>query len=1344
MKKNVQIGVLTGMLLVPGAVAHANVIEKVNTNEESIPYNVVAASTAESLLNSFKTVTEEASTETVAVIRRNFDTLSQADKDLLNAENDNLLALIDAKIKYLEQYQNHKKNATSLKLAMDKLTNMNTNLIADTKKAEDDRVALHEKFTESQDDISNAAQNSPKNATDFLSTLKYYSSTGTDDFMEAIVTEANLTNLANKLIVIEPIQEFIKEFIAPLLEAKEATPVNKLDFETDVSKARTAFTALDTQTKALTKIQIVENNVNVENTIKNAETDLLKAVAVEKSIEEMVTKPPTTPSTFRSKMTAIQKSYEALNPFQKKLVENYDEVDDFIVVLAVMDDIDNLAKMMINTDQSREKLVDVGMAYNALGNDLKNLVSNASKLIEMEKAVEKAIVVEKQINDITIVNADTAISAARAAYNDLKTDRKYVKKDDLDLLATWEKSNSSAAVVIKQINDISTAVSTTSVATADRDVTNFITKTNTAIADYSKIPQADQPLVTNRARLTGLTPYKEIAASIMALNSTSPTYANDLTDAKTKLETWDSLATSSNLEAADVTNLVTMKASLETKLNNLVNENKDASDIDARILAVKDAVNLVELAEIRKDYNALSSNGKKLVKNIAQLTALENQYKSALNVVDLIGKLDFGARDFAKKVIAANTAYEKLPANLKEVVNNSSVLKEYLPVAQLMLDIDKISSSAKDFREKVTTAQQTFQTLTSGVPVVDVPTKAKERLLKEYGPKLAAFQVIISAAESMITKIDALSSKTGQAFMDELAVLTAEYKKMDSTTKRSVTNAALLTALEKDYKASLKVFTLIEKLPTNTDKTYTKKVIAAEKAYQKLTQKQKDNVYNYAAKLQPVLKIANLIDRIDKLKVGSKTYQTETAAIRAEYDALTTAEQALVHNYSKLTVAEDNMTSAEQVVALIKEAIPTAEDYIAKLTAARNAYDALDKSQQKLVTNYKDLTTRERSVKPVLTLDASILVLDPSNARTFISKYKSAEKAYEKLTQAERGLLLNSEKLTGELKALYNVMNAINSIKSSSKTFVADTQAARALFNALPADQQAKISNLSVLQDHELNVTGGATVDALIRALNSASPNEFIAKVKEASQAYKALSSANKKAVTLYDELKAQEKYIKPVEAAIDAIEGLSNPRNDLTRQFDKVNAALKKLDSKQQSYVTNIDKYSNLSNVIYVYQLIDKLKPSDKYYLGNLEAAKLAYDRLSGDEKLKVTNYYKLQEAQLDVTDIQKVTMIIASLSRNSSTFIEDVEKAAEAYKELPSSSKRQVQNYDILKQAEKDIKVAKSVIKQIEDIDSSLRTFESKTKSALKAYEKLTEEQKILIANYNLLQNYVFELGL
>ena len=68
--------------------------------------------------------------------------------------------------------------------------------------------------------------------------------------------------------------------------------------------------------------------------------------------------------------------------------------------------------------------------------------------------------------------------------------------------------------------------------------------------------------------------------------------------------------------------------------------------------------------------------------------------------------------------------------------------------------------------------------------------------------------------------------------MDGLATLTTEYKALDSTTKKSITNAKTLTDLEKDYKNTLKVFNLIEKLPANKDRNFASKVVAAEKAYQ--------------------------------------------------------------------------------------------------------------------------------------------------------------------------------------------------------------------------------------------------------------------------------------------------------------------------------------------------------------------------------------------------------------------------------------------------------------------------------------------------------------------------------
>lgn len=219
---------------------------------------------------------------------------------------------------------------------------------------------------------------------------------------------------------------------------------------------------------------------------------------------------------------------------------------------------------------------------------------------------------------------------------------------------------------------------------------------------------------------------------------------------------------------------------------------------------------------------------------------------------------------------------------------------------------------------------------------------------------------------------------------------------------------------------------------------------------------------------------------------------------------------------------------------------------------------------------------------------------------------------------------------------------------------------------------------------------------------------------------------------------------MKPAEQAIELIEGLSNPRNKLNTQVEKVNRILQKLNAEQTSFITNIGDYMDLSEVVKVYQLIEKLKPSDKYYLGNLQAAKAAYNKLSATEKHRVTNYAKLQEAEIGIAEIQKVYNLIAALSPDSSTYEKDIVEAEAAMKELPSGLRKQVTNADELKEAQKNIKTVQSVISKIDKIDPDARSFESKVSSAKKAYEKLTNEQKRLVKNYNILRSYAEELGL
>ena len=1356
--RNIKMTIAAGFLITPAIVAQAG---EVQASESAA--NLFAAVTAEDLLNSFKNVNEESSVTDINTAKTKLSSIPQGEKDILGTDN---LALIQAKLNYLTAYIELKADATELKAAINKLTTTNKTLVTDTEAARTAYSALQYKIGDTSKKLSDQVA---ANATDFLSTLVYYSDTDGEIFLAKYVSKAVLDIIGENELLVEKIKPFITNSINPIQLAAKGETTLKADYEAAVTEARTDFNAItDTAFKNVLKIQIVEGAIGVEQFIKNAELDLSKAKSVEDKITDIEENPPTA-TTFSSKITAINTEYNKLTELQKALVSNYTDFEKYSEALEVVNEITNLSKLAANSQDLRDKLPGTEQKYNDLSTLLKDLVTNASKLTEMLESVEKAQEVEGKITAITI--ATPTISEARVAFNALSSiEKRYVQKDATDLLTSWEKSSTTATNVVKQINAISTDVlkSLSDEKIADTrkvsTVSGFVSKVRTAESTYSKIKPKpasevtegtqptetrEQQLVTNRQRLEQLIPFATIADDIVKLKVTSATYRDDLSKAAVAFEAWGT--NPSDALEQDAANLALLQEFLTNYLKGQQDEEKFATTLQATIESFTTAttVKLEDIVKARADYNTLSANGKRLVTNVKKLTAIEKQYKGALDNAKLIDALDPNVKDFARKTTAAQTAHNKLTTTLQELVYNKEKLVTLAPIAQLMIDIDALRPTAADFKTKLSTVQAEYDKLLKSDPSkpaegAGYKELAEYRLFTEYKPKLTTHNSMISTAAAMEAKIDALKSKTGETFMNDLKAVSDEYKKLDASTKRSVSNAKVLTELERDYQAALRVIDQIGKLPANTDRSFASKVAAAQKAYERLTDTQKKNVYNYTSKLQTVEKAAKLIERLEKLRIGSKTYEADVKSIREDFGKLSPTEQALVHNISKLTGAEASVVNAAKVMELIDLATPTAEAYIEKLTAARAAYDGLEKTDQKLVLNYKDLTTRERTVKPVLKLDTDILALDPSNAKTFISKFKAADKAYEKLTIVERGLLLNAGKLTGEMTSLYNVINAISTIKNSSKTFVEDTKQARGFYESLSGDLKAKVSNYDLLLDHERNVEGGKAVDAMIQALNSSEPKEFIAKVKEARAAFKSLSSANKKAVTLEDELKEQEKYIKPVEAAIKAIDDLSDPRKDLSRQFTTVNKALQKLDATQMTYVSNIDKYSNLSNVIHAYTLIAALKPNDKYYQGNIEAAKTAYEKLSEEEKVKVTNYYKLQEAILDMTEVQKVTSLIASLNASSSNYFADIEKTQAAYKALPSGSRKQVLNYATLQQAEKDMKAAQRVIKQIDDLDPELRTYASRAKSAKTAYERLTITQKPLVINYNKLQAAIFELGL
>lgn len=235
--------------------------------------------------------------------------------------------------------------------------------------------------------------------------------------------------------------------------------------------------------------------------------------------------------------------------------------------------------------------------------------------------------------------------------------------------------------------------------------------------------------------------------------------------------------------------------------------------------------------------------------------------------------------------------------------------------------------------------------------------------------------------------------------------------------------------------------------------------------------------------------VVNVIDAIDALgTVTDLSLQPAVESARALYDALSDSDKICVSNYSKLISAEvaiinlsSDMTAINQVIGLI-DAIPADLSLTdeSSVTAARAGYDALSEAQQTFVTNYAVLTTAEAQMA-VLRADAA----DQSAAKavddliTAIGEVTSADKteqvqnaraAYNALTERQKqyvtmlSALKSAERALDTLNAVPNTIAAIAAISGTvTHSDGPAVHQARALYDALSADQQAQVTNYAAL-----------------------------------------------------------------------------------------------------------------------------------------------------------------------------------------------------------------------------------------------------------------------------------------
>ena len=229
-----------------------------------------------------------------------------------------------------------------------------------------------------------------------------------------------------------------------------------------------------------------------------------------------------------------------------------------------------------------------------------------------------------------------------------------------------------------------------------------------------------------------------------------------------------------------------------------------------------------------------------------------------------------------------------------------------------------------------------------------------------------------------------------------------------------------------------------------------------------------------------VAAVKELIDAIGEVTLDSGD---AIDAARTAYDKLPEAKKALVDNYEKLTAAEEAYTAL--VDAAAAKAVDDLIDAIGEVTAdsgdaikaARAAYDALTDTQKELVKNYEKLTAAEEAYTALVDAAAAKAVDDLIDAIGEVTAdsgdaIKAARAAYDALTDTQKELVKNYEKLTAAeeaytalvdaaaAKAVDDLIDAIGEVTADSGDAI---KAARAAYDALTDTQKELVKNYEKL-----------------------------------------------------------------------------------------------------------------------------------------------------------------------------------------------------------------------------------------------------------------------------------------
>ena len=328
-------------------------------------------------------------------------------------------------------------------------------------------------------------------------------------------------------------------------------------------------------------------------------------------------------------------------------------------------------------------------------------------------------------------------------------------------------------------------------------------------------------------------------------------------------------------------------------------------------------------------------------------------------------------------------------------------------------------------------------------------------------------------------------------------------------------------------------------------------------------------------------------------------------------------------------------------------------------------------------------------------------------------------------------------------------IDALDDITLNSEKAIEEAKKA---YNLLTDEQKEQIKNADAIKtaEEKLSKLQVENAESKISAIGDVTLDSKDA-IKDARDTYDALTDDQKKQVTNYNVLETAEAKLSDlqVENVKTKIDGIGEVTLSSSSTIKAARTAYDALTDDQKKQVTNYDVLqkaeSELSDLQRADAVVTKIKNIGKVTLkseSKIKQARTAYNKLTDKQKTLVTNYDVLEKAEKDLADLKAADQVSKNITNIGTVTLESedaIKEARTAYDALTDAQKELVSNKDVLEKAEKDLadlKAADQVSKNITNIGTVTLESEDVIKEARTAYDALTDAQKKLVSNKDVLE--------